>query len=180
MSMLEPETIPDGALPVAELAAQMRLPDGWETVPGQERRLRGRLRAAIADVEARLGKLLILRTVSARLPVEPDRRVTVLLAPVREVLSVKDAETGAAVAVERLNPGAHEATVSLGDAVPAGAELTLSLRAGYGGWSDIPDGLAQAVLLLAEAADGGDAVSGADRVNALLAPMRSLRLGPTP
>jgi len=55
------QAIADEALPVAELAAQMRLPDRYEDVPGMTDRLCLRLRSAIAVVERRLGKALIQR-----------------------------------------------------------------------------------------------------------------------
>ena len=77
------DRITDEALPLAELAAQMRLPDGYDTVPGQLDRMRARLRAAIASVEARCSKILIARDVVVSGAAPGGSRVTLPVAPGR-------------------------------------------------------------------------------------------------
>ncbi|WGH78356.1 hypothetical protein [Jannaschia ovalis] len=176
---LERDRIADADLPVAQLARQMRLPEGYATVPGQEARLQARLRAAIADIEARLAKSLLLRGAVMERIVGGGRDCPLMLAPVREVLSVKRLDAGAPEMLEvaTLRAEAHCSIVSLVRPVPEGARLRFVLRAGYGGWDDLPEGAAQAVLLLAEGLDSGDAEAASRRAAALIAPERDLRLG---
>ena len=59
--LIEETTLPDAALPVEEFKAHLRLGTGFADGDVQEPVLRGFLRAAMAAIEARTGKVLIER-----------------------------------------------------------------------------------------------------------------------
>ncbi|MBM2576816.1 hypothetical protein JQC91_10925 [Jannaschia sp. Os4] len=174
MMILEREGIAEADLPVAALAAHMRMPEGWSDVPGQGARLVQRLRAAISAVEARVGKALILREFHA----EGDvcaARVALSLAPVVEVTAVEaDGRAVASFGVER---DVHRVVVMLPRAPVAPARLAVTLRAGFGTWDEVPAALQEAVMRAAEAMDLGETSVLPGAVSALLAPWRAVRLG---
>jgi uncharacterized phiE125 gp8 family phage protein len=61
MMLIEETTVPDAALPVAEFKAHLRLGTGFGDDALQDPVLRSFLRAAMAAIEARTGKVLITR-----------------------------------------------------------------------------------------------------------------------
>ena len=61
MKLIEETTVPDGALPVDDLKAHLRLGTGFAEDTVQEDVLRGFLRASLAAIEGRTGKVLLER-----------------------------------------------------------------------------------------------------------------------
>ena len=194
MMLVEETSVPTAALPIAELKAHLRLGSGFGEESLQDEVLESFLRAAIAAVEGRTGKILMERTLSygvmawrradrERLPVAPVRAI--------ESVTLVDRlgdEAQVAPSVYRLVPDSMAPNLrSVGSALPAippEGRADIRLLAGYGpGWADCPADLQQAVLLLAAhyyeyrdetALDGGCMPFG---VTSLIARYRPLRLG---
>ncbi|WP_299838583.1 head-tail connector protein [uncultured Paracoccus sp.] len=161
--LLIEETAPTAeALPVARLRAHLRLGSGFGLVDdeAESAALAGFLRAAIATIEGRTGKVLLTRRFVMRLDDWRDRLgQTLPLAPV--------------IAVERIEIEDGQGTVTelpaeswrlIGDLqrpmiLPAGVILphvprlgsvAVTFTAGFGdSWDKVPADLAQAVLMLA-------------------------------
>lgn len=160
MMLIEETTVPDAALPVEEFKAHLRLGSGFGHDSVQDAVLVSFLRAAVAAVEARTGKVLIERdfTLSVNLwrvddaqilPVAPVAAVTAITA-----LDRLGARREAGADQFWLERDAHQprvrATGACLPAVPQAGAVEIAFRAGYGlGWSDVPADLAQAVMLLA-------------------------------
>ena len=157
LSELEPA--PWAPIPLAELAAHLRLPEGMEEEE------RGALdlyaRAAGAVVEGMTGKALISRKFTWTVTRWRDGfSEPIPVAPVSWVNAVTllDAEGGwqtADPSTYALVPAAHRPRLegARGRAlpgVPTGGRIEIELTAGYGtGWNKVPVDLRQAVLLLA-------------------------------
>ncbi|UWQ16990.1 hypothetical protein [Jannaschia sp. M317] len=174
----ETEALADGVLPVAELAAQMRLPEGYAAVPGQDARLQLRLRAAITFLERRLGRILLARDVVLAGVVNATR-VTLPVAPVSAIVSVQELRPDAPVMLDgaRLEVTGQGADLILpGSRIPGGP-LRVTVLAGWADWDAVPGALAQAVLSTAEALDEGSGPILTQAVEALIAPWKSVRLG---
>ncbi|AUH63130.1 head-tail connector protein [Paracoccus zhejiangensis] len=161
--LLIEETAPTAeALPVAQLRAHLRLGSGFGLADdeAESAALAGFLRAAIATIEGRTGKVLLTRRFVMRLDDWRDRLgQTLPLAPV--------------IAVERIEIEDGQGTVTelpaeswrlIGDLqrpmiLPAGVILphvprlgsvAVTFMAGFGdSWDRVPADLAQAVLMLA-------------------------------
>jgi len=150
------------ALPVAGLRDHLRLASGFAPAgdAAEEAALAGFLRAAIAAIEARTGKVLLSRRFRLRLEDWRDPAGQPLpLAPVGAVERVEIADAaGAALPVDparyRLVPDLQRPVLApVGaelPAVPAGGFVAVTFCAGFGpGWAQVPADLAQAVLMLA-------------------------------
>lgn len=160
MMLIEETTVPDAALPVEQFKAHLRLGTGFGEDSLQDGVLKGFLRAAIAAIEARTGKVLISRDFSWALSSWRDRAGQVLpVAPVNDVTlvtlvdalgveSVMDVETyrlEADAQRPRLRPMA-----SLLPVVPTGGSVRIGFIAGFADdWGGLPADIGQAVLLLA-------------------------------
>jgi len=160
MMLIEETTLPDAALPVEEFKAHLRLGTGFADGDVQEPVLTGFLRAAMAAIEARTGKVLIERGFSwtvtrwraaggQPLPVAPVTAITRLLLRNRD-----EEEEVIAPAMYRLEPDAHRPVLRPGGTVlpviPEGGVAEVQLSAGYApDWAGLPADLGQAVLLLA-------------------------------
>ncbi|WP_208352927.1 head-tail connector protein [Pseudaestuariivita rosea] len=160
MMLVEETTVPAGALPVEAFKRHLRLGTGFGDDGLQDAVLESFLRAALAAVEARTGKVLIERDFSWsvtkwRMVCEQPLPV----APVNELLLVTriDADE-VSTAVEpdayRLVQDPHRpllVSVGLGlPSIPVNGRIEVRFRAGYATeWADLPADLAQAVLLLA-------------------------------
>lgn len=161
--MLIEETAPAAeALPVAALREHLRLGTGFEISDdnAEDMALAGFLRAAIATIEARTGKVLLTRRFRMQLDDWRDRLgQTLPLAPVIAVEKIEiDDGMGTATEVPqeswRLIPHGQRPMI-----LPAGVILphvprlgmvTVTFTAGFGDtWSGVPADLAQAVLMLA-------------------------------
>ena len=173
MMIVDRAALLDGDLPLAALAAHMRLPEGWDAVPGQAERLRSRMEAAVLEVEGRVGKALVLRDFALSGEALGER-VTVPLAPVASVEAVE--ADGMAVTGFGVEREAHRAVLTIPGA-RRGARIVVRLRAGWGAWADAPAPLREAVLRRAEDLDLGAAAGLATPIRALLAPWRPVRLG---
>ncbi|MCU9838094.1 head-tail connector protein [Ruegeria sp. WL0004] len=160
MMLIEETAVPDAALPVAEFKAHLRLGTGFAEDDVQDGVLNGFLRAAIAAIEARTGKVLISRQFSWTVYGWPDQTGEVLpVAPVQSVVSVtlRDAgggETVLAGAAYRLERDSQRPRLrpagALLPTVPTGSAAEIVLLAGMApDWGGLPADLGQAVLLLA-------------------------------
>lgn len=150
------------ALPVAALRDHLRLGSGFgmSEDPAETVALAGFLRAAIAAIEARTGKVLLSQQFRLRLEEWRDPMEQPLpLAPVSMIdrVEVMDAAGGATVADPgsyRLIPDMQRPLLAPVGAflpgIPASGHAVITFSAGFGSeWSGVPADLAQAALLLA-------------------------------
>lgn len=158
--LIEETAIPDAALPVARFKAHLRLGTGFGEDGLQDDVLKGFLRAAIAAVEARTGKVLIERAfgwtlnhwrdaAGQRLPVTPVQAVTAVT-----VVDGGGAETPVVPATFRLERDAERPVLRPVSghlpSIPPGGSVRVGLLAGMAAdWGGLPADLGQAVLLLA-------------------------------
>lgn len=160
MMLIEETTVPDAALPVEQFKAHLRLGTGFGEDGLQEVVLKGFLRAAIAAIEARTGKVLISRAFTWTLRNWRDRAGQVLpVAPVVDVTQVTlidalEVETDMAVGTYRLEPDSQRPRLrpvaTFLPIVPTGGSVRIGLTAGLADdWGGLPADLGQAVLLLA-------------------------------
>lgn len=162
MMLREETALAEDALPVAALRGHLRLASGFEITDDAAERaaLAGFLRAAIAVIEGRTGKVLLSRRFAMRLDDWRDRMGQALpLAPVLsvEAIEIEDGR-GKVVPVPRdgwrLVPDSHRPVILPAGVilphVPRLGSVLLRFTAGFGpGWEDVPADLAQAVLMLA-------------------------------
>ncbi len=160
MMFIEETAIADAALPVDQFKAHLRLGSGFVEGDTQDEVLTGFLRAAIAAIEARTGKVLIERYFSWSLNGWRDPESEVLpVAPVVSVgaVTLTDAlgvETVADSATYRLERDAQRPRVrAAGSCLPRiqkGGSVKIAFTAGMAAdWGGLPADLGQAVLLLA-------------------------------
>ncbi|WP_298678376.1 head-tail connector protein [uncultured Lentibacter sp.] len=160
MMLTEETAVPTAALPVDAFKAHLRLGTGFAEDTLQEPVLASFLRAAIAAIEARTGKILIERDFSWLLNGWRDDTGQALpVAPVTALSEVvfinrSGAETPLAAHFYRLAEDMQRPKLTpvagVLPAVPTGGAVRIGFRAGYGpSWEDLPADLAQAVLLLA-------------------------------
>lgn len=150
------------ALPVAGLQDHLRLGTGFDMAAdaAETAALAGFLRAAIATIQARTGKVLLTRRFRLRLEDWRDPMGQPLpLAPVSAIERVEMIDAaGAATELDptgyRLVPDMQRPLLApVGAFLPgasAGGHVAVTFAAGFGeSWADVPADLAQAVLLLA-------------------------------
>ena len=160
MMLVEETAVPLSALPVAQFKDHLRLGSGFSDDGVQDAVLESYLRAAMAAIEARTGKILIEREFSWTLTVwRDDRRQPLPVAPVSAIsavtmINMQGQET--AVDSDRwyLEPDMQRPSLqSVGTclaSIPKGGSVRIGLLAGFGPeWSDLPADLVQAVMLLA-------------------------------
>lgn len=159
--MLSEETVvPVAALPVQALKDHLRLGSGFTDDGMQDALIQGYLRAAMAAIEGRIGKVLLTRRFRRRLEAwRWSDRQTLPVAPVSALLSVTLTDAaGGVVTVDparyRLVPDVHRPLVAArGTAlpdIPTGGFAEILFEAGFGAdWQQVPGDLQQAVLLLA-------------------------------
>jgi uncharacterized phiE125 gp8 family phage protein len=160
MMLIEQTTVPTTALPLQAFKDHLRLGTGFGAETLQDGLLESHLRAAIATIEGRIGKVLLTRRYKLVLGDWRDPAGQALpVAPVSAIVGVAlvDAQ-GTATAVSsaryRLRADRHRPRLvpvgSLLPSVPSDGQVEVEFDAGFGaGWSAIPADLAQAVLLLA-------------------------------
>ncbi|CAD0185266.1 Phage gp6-like head-tail connector protein [Ruegeria sp. THAF57] len=160
MMLIEETAIADVALPVDQFKAHLRLGTGFAQGSVQDEVLKGFLRAAIAAIEARTGKVLIARGFSWNLNGWRDAAGEVLpVAPVKSIsaMTVTDAAGADTVvdggryrlAKDSQRPRLRPAGTSL-PIIPAGGSVKIAFTAGMAAdWGALPADLGQAVLLLA-------------------------------
>lgn len=193
MMLVEETTVPTAALPVAAFKDHLRLGTGFADDDVQDALLERHLRAALAAIEARTGKILIARsfswTVNAwrdayqqPLPAAPIEVITGVM-----LISATGAETIAPSIGWRLQQDSHRPMlVGVNGAlpvIPQNGQARVGFIAGFGPTAvDVPADLMQALLLLAthfyefrhdSHGSGREFPFG---VGALIAPYRNVRL----
>ncbi len=160
MMLIEETAIADTALPVDQFKAHLRLGTGFAEESVQDEVLKGFLRAAIAAIEARTGKVLITREFSWTLSAWRDRAGEILpVAPISSVedVTMSDAAGNASVVdtvVYRLEPDSQRPRLRPASAflpaIATGGSVRIAFIAGMAAdWGGLPADLGQAVLLLA-------------------------------
>lgn len=160
MMLSEVSSYADAALPVAQFRTHLRLGSGFGEDGLQDDLLLGFLRAAVAAIEARTGKVLIARGFSLRVDDWLDGVAEPFpVAPVTAVSAVVlvDAEGGEVVleaGAYRLEPDAQVPLLrSVGvllPTIPTEGHARIGFTAGMAvDWGGLPADLGQAVLLLA-------------------------------
>lgn len=160
MMLVEQTTVPSAALPVAEFKDHLRLGSGFADDGVQDSVLESYLRASVAAIEARTGKVLIARTFSWTLTGWRDlSRQALPVAPVLSLAEVKITDRfGAETIVDpqryRLELDTQRPRlVSIGlhlPLIPVHGSAEITFVAGYGpDWDALPADLGQAVFLLA-------------------------------
>jgi uncharacterized phiE125 gp8 family phage protein len=193
MMLTEMTTVPGSALPVQVFKDHLRLGSGFAEDGLQDGLIETYLRAAIAAVEGRIGKVLIARRF--RLTLEDWRtggEQPLPVAPVSAVVSVSvvdaaDLATVVDASRYRLVPDMHRPKlVAVGvllPVVPMDGRAEVVFDAGFGAtWAEVPVDLAQAVMLLAaeyyETRQPGDGGQGGlpFAVQALIERWRTVRI----
>ncbi|WP_417252939.1 head-tail connector protein [Celeribacter sp.] len=160
MMLMEQTQMATAALPVAEFRDHMRLGTGFDDDGVQDGGLETFLRAAIAAVEGRTGKVLISRDFLYTLRAWRDLGAQVLpVAPVTAINSFVIVDrTGAESTIDAAKYMLEQdmqrpRLVSTGfvlPQIPVAGEARIAFTAGFATrWSDLPADLAQAVFLLA-------------------------------
>ncbi len=160
MMLIEQTAVPVAALPVQGLKDHLRLGTGFSDDGMQDVLIEGYLRAAIAGIEGRIGKVLLSRQFLWVLEAWRDLAGQALpVAPVTAVVSVALVDGAGAVTVVdparyRLVSDTHRPRLAaagvLLPVVPVDGKAEVVFDAGFGAtWSGVPADLAQAVLLLA-------------------------------
>ena len=160
MMLIEQTVVPGAVLPVQEFRDHMRLGTGFADDGAQDVLLERVLRAAIAAVEARVGKVLVTHRFQWTLSAWRDLGEQALpVAPVQAIVSVSLLDkTGAATVVDPsryvLEKDLHRPKlVASGVLLPTIAtdgSVEIVFDAGFGAaWSAVPVDLRQAVFLLA-------------------------------
>lgn len=160
MDLIETSSVDDGDLPVAAFRAHLRLGAGFADEATSDALLIQYIRAAMATIEARTSKALLIRGFRMTLPRWRWSDAQALpVAPVSAItaMTLRDV-TGAASLVEpsryRLTADRHRPQVAATGAVlpmvPTKGSVEVEFTAGFGAvWDAVPDDLRQAVMLLA-------------------------------
>ncbi len=160
MMLVEQTTVPSTALPVAEFKDHLRLGTGFADDGVQDSVLESYLRASMAAIEARTGKVLIAREFSWTLTGWRDMtRQTLPVAPVISVSEVKVIDrhgTETIIDPEKYSLERDSQRPRLSakgmhlPMVPVNGSAEIRFEAGYGpDWQSLPADLGQAVFLLA-------------------------------
>jgi uncharacterized phiE125 gp8 family phage protein len=193
MILTEISPISSGALPFYNFKNHLRMGTGFAEENLQDPLLEAYLRAAIASIENKLGIAVITRGFSWNLTGWRDNdRQSLPIRPVQAISSVTIADKAGAteaidsddyVLVQDGQCPTIKAIRGCLPSVPTDGTVTIEIQAGFGvGWDDVPDDLAQSVLLLAsyfyENRMGAPLASGVlpAAVLGLIEPYRSIRL----
>lgn len=160
MMLTERATVPTEALPIAGFRDHLRLGTGFSDDMVQDVVLEGCLRAAIAAIEARTGKSLLIKGFTWSVTAWRDlSRNTLPVAPVVGItkMSIVDRFGSEAVvdpdryALEKDTHRPRIAATSLFlPSIPVGGSAEIQFDAGYcETWSELPADLSRAALLLA-------------------------------
>jgi uncharacterized phiE125 gp8 family phage protein len=161
MILTETTTPPASAVPVRAFAEHMRLGSGFADDGSEDQILELYLRAAMAAIEARIGRALLERRFtwsvtrwrdegSQGLPIGPVAAIEeIVLVGAGEVEAPLDAELWALVR-DGDRPRLTSRTGRTLPKIPRGGQAEIRFRAGYGpNWDAVPADLRQAVFLLA-------------------------------
>lgn len=195
MLLSELSQTPTLDLPIAALKDYLRLGTAFGLDGMQDGLIEAHLRAAIAAIEARIGKVLQTRSYRLTLPDWRDlAQQSLPLAPVASVtkVSVFDLAGGEVVldsARYRVQADTHRPMLmSVGvlfPQVPSDGRIEILFDAGFGpAWGDVPPDLAQAVMLLAaqfyetrhDAGVAGGAMGLPAHVQSLISKWRNVRV----
>ncbi|HSF63808.1 MAG TPA: hypothetical protein VLA78_05445 [Paracoccaceae bacterium] len=159
MMLTEETPVPSAALPVEEMKDHLRLGSGFADDALQDGLIESQLRAAMAAIEGRIGKMLFRRRFLWALEGWRGEEQALPVAPVASIVSVTlvDALGGEVVvapASYRLIPDLQRPRLAgLGTSlptIPTDGMVKVVFDAGFGlSWADLPVDLRQAVLLLA-------------------------------
>lgn len=159
MILQEVTPVPDTNLPLEEFKDHLRIGTAFGEDTLQDKVLEGFLRAALSAIESRTAKALIARLFT--LTIYEWKQTSAQdfpLAPVTSVSSVvlrdaNDVDSTLAASVYRLRGDAIvPQLVAASGCLPnisSGGSAIVTFVAGYGGWSEVPADLKQAVMLLA-------------------------------
>lgn len=160
MILVELTSTPTQDLPLDAFKAHLRLGSGFTETSLQDEVLESYLRAAMAAVEARIGKMLYARRASWTVTkwTDPDAQ-PLPVAPISSIETVvltdrAGADTSVEASAFALMKDTHRPVLSATGAVlpdiPQGGSATITFDAGFGAdWLDIPPDLREAVMLLA-------------------------------
>jgi uncharacterized phiE125 gp8 family phage protein len=192
MLLVKQTTVPGAALPVAALKDHMHLGTGFADDGAQDAVIENYLRAAIAAVEARTGKVLVSKSYTWTLTAwrEPCQQA-LPLAPVAAISEVRIvdrlgqvtivASSSYRLEVDDQRPVLWGATATL-PTIPIGGTAEIDFSAGYGpAWGNLPADLAHATFMLATHYYENRSATGSDLgvpngVSALLARYRNIRI----
>jgi uncharacterized phiE125 gp8 family phage protein len=160
MMLIDDTPVAEAALPVAAFKAHLRLGSGFAEDSVQDPVLVSFLRAALAAIEARSGRVLYLRDFGLSLHRWRDPGAQVLpVNPVTEITGVTligrdGSDEVVAPARYWLERDAQEARLRpVGSSlprIPCAGSAQIAFRAGFGAaWEDLPADLRQAVMMLA-------------------------------
>ncbi len=160
MVLIDLTTTPAADLPWYAYKSHLRMGSGFSDDSLQDEVLESYLRAAMAAIEARTGKILMQRQFAWTLTRWSSNTTQALpVSPVSAILSISKADaSGVETMIDestyRLEPDTHRPkVVAVGSSlVPPsnGGSVTIQFEAGFGpAWDDIPADLSQAVFLLA-------------------------------
>ncbi|MGR3468551.1 MAG: head-tail connector protein [Shimia sp.] len=160
MMLVEETSVPSAALPLDAFKAHLRMGTGFGEETLQDAVLESFLRAALAQIEARTGKILLSREFTWTLRAWRDPEGQPLpVAPVTSVIDVIRLEADGtehplALSDWRLERDHHRPVLApvrgLLPAAPRGGEIAVGFIAGFAAtFGDLPADLAQAVLMLA-------------------------------
>lgn len=160
MMLIEETTVPESALPVDEFKAHLRLGTGFGEDSLQDGVLASFLRAALAAIEARTGKVLLERSfrweiadwndpVAQPLPVAPVSQITAV-----DLVAADGGEAAVAAGQYVLRADTHVPKLCPTGALLPGVESKGAVRIGFTAgmatdWGGLPADLGHAVLLLA-------------------------------
>lgn len=193
MMLTELTSVPGAALPVQALKDHLRLGSGFTDDGMQDGLIEAYLRAAMAAIEGRIGKVLIAR--SYKLVLEDWRQGNeqpLPVAPVTAVTAVRVVDAAGVPTVvaadrwrlvEDMQRPKLAAVGVLLPVVPMDGRAEVEFTAGFGAaWTAVPGDLAQAVLLLAaefyeNRHDAGQGAAGLPRaVQVLIERWRTVRV----
>lgn len=160
MVLVELTSLDLSDLPMEAFRAHLRLGTGFADDAIQDEVLESYIRAALAAIETRLGKVLLTRDFRWDLTAWGDgARQPLPLAPVNGVTSVTiidraGAQTLVDPALYDLQRDTHRPVLAAAGAglpsVPSGGSVEIAFEAGFGAsWDEVPSDLRQAVFLLA-------------------------------
>lgn len=158
MNIVEETSVPAEALPLQQFREHLRLGSGFPNDSLQDPLLESTLRAAIGAIEYRTGKALFRRSFVLRL----ERWATasfqpILRGPLIQVGSVRLVASDGDLrelpgAAYKVVPDEFRAGIQAPQGLPAmplNGHAEIRFEAGYGpDWADIPESLAQAVMVL--------------------------------
>ena len=160
MMLIEQTTVAAAALPLGQFKDHLRLGTGFADDGSQDALIEALLRAAMAAVEGRTGKVLLSREFAWTMTAWREVDCQALpVAPVGQLLELKVIDRGGVETVidagaYRLESDTHRPKlVANGAQLPAisvGGSAEIRFEAGFGAaWTAVPPDLGQAVFLLA-------------------------------